>query len=625
MKITKILFVIVLSLLYCNTTRASDLQILHEGTESLCFKITDVTNRALEVITNKEFSNTQYTGDIIIPDTVYLFYDWEAIPYRVTSIGKNAFSGCGGITSVTIPSCVTKIGDYAFERCSGLTNIVIPNSITSIGNFAFYDCEGLTDATIGNSVTSIGSRAFEYCSKLRTVINLSNLTFSKGSTNYGYIARYASKVINAPNGFIDSDYIWFENESGMTLAGYLGNATELTLPIEYNGKSVTNIGDYAFCSCTGLTSVVIGNSVTSIGNYAFYGCGGITSITIPNNVTKLGNYAFRYCSALKTVVNFSLFTFNKKSDDYGEVAYYANKVINAPNGEFIDDFVFYTSDNENFLAGYIGNATELVLPENYKGENYHIGEQAFYSYTGLTSVTIPYCVTGIGDYSFYGCYNLTNITSFIPAGKLFAIGEYTFYRVDSKNCTLYVPYKAKEKYASTDGWKYFKNIVEFKDPEITFCATPQISYSNGKLFIECETEDAEFFTTVTSSYVKDYTTSEFDLSATYNICVYATANGYKDSDTVYATLCWIEIGDSENDSAGVINIPATTALITSTNGIVTISCSLDGEIVAVYTTGGVLVGTTTIENGSATIATGLSKGTIAIIKIGEKSIKIIMQ
>lgn len=107
MKITKILFVIVISLLYCNTTRAGDLQILHEGTESLCFKITDVTNRTLEVITNKEFSNTQYTGDIIIPDTVYLFYDWDAIPYRVTSVGKNAFSGCGGITSVTIPSSMT--------------------------------------------------------------------------------------------------------------------------------------------------------------------------------------------------------------------------------------------------------------------------------------------------------------------------------------------------------------------------------------------------------------------------------------------------------------------------------------------------------------------------------------
>ena len=60
------------------------------------------------------------------------------------------------------------------------------------------------------------------------------------------------------------------------------------------------------------------------------------------------------------------------------------------------------------------------------------------------------------------------------------------------------------------------------------------------------------------------------------------------------------------------------------NGTIIVNCSLNGEAVAVYTTGGMLVGTTTIENGSATIATGLSKGIIAIIKIGEKSVKVII-
>ena len=60
-------------------------------------------------------------------------------------------------------------------------------------------------------------------------------------------------------------------------------------------RRVTSIGDHAFYSCTGLTSVTIPNSVTSIGDYAFASCTGLTSITIPNSVTSIGNSAFRDC------------------------------------------------------------------------------------------------------------------------------------------------------------------------------------------------------------------------------------------------------------------------------------------------------------------------------------------
>lgn len=53
--------------------------------------------------------------------------------------------------------------------------------------------------------------------------------------------------------------------------------------VTYNGKTyqVTSIGDYAFWSCSDLTSVTIPNSVTSIGDYAFSGCMGLTSLSIP--------------------------------------------------------------------------------------------------------------------------------------------------------------------------------------------------------------------------------------------------------------------------------------------------------------------------------------------------------
>ena len=396
------------------------------------------------------------------------------IPNSVTSIGNYAFYGCSGLTSVEIPNSVTSIGNETFEYCSGLTSIEIPNSVTSIGydafsscsgltsvefnaencttmgslscpvfsgctalsivtigenvktipSYAFYDCSGLTSIVIPNSVTTIGYSAFYGCTGLKTVVSFSNLTFSKGSTGDGYVAYYADKVINAPNGFIDGDFVWGENESGMTLAGYLGNAAELTLPTECNGNSVTSIGNYAFRECTGLTSIVIPSSITSIGGSAFYGCTGLTSVVIPNSVTSIGYDAFYVCSSLKTVINFSNLTFSKGSWSNGCVAYYADKVINAPNGFIDGDFVWGENESGMTLVGYLGNATELTLPANCEGETYVIGESAFSGCSGLASIVIPNSVTSIGNSAFYGCSGLTSIV--IP-NSVTSIGNSAFY------------------------------------------------------------------------------------------------------------------------------------------------------------------------------------------------------
>ena len=58
----------------------------------------------------------------------------------VTSIGYCAFSGCSGLTSMTIPDSVTSIGEEAFFGCSGLTSVTIPASVTSFGANCFEGC-----------------------------------------------------------------------------------------------------------------------------------------------------------------------------------------------------------------------------------------------------------------------------------------------------------------------------------------------------------------------------------------------------------------------------------------------------------------------------------------------------
>lgn len=87
------------------------------------------------------------------------------------SINSLAFTGCTGLTSVTLPNSVTKIGESAFYGCTGLTSVTIPNSVTEIGPFAFSHCTGLTSVTIPNSVSLI-VRAFTECTGLKKVYSL---------------------------------------------------------------------------------------------------------------------------------------------------------------------------------------------------------------------------------------------------------------------------------------------------------------------------------------------------------------------------------------------------------------------------------------------------------------------
>lgn len=102
-------------------------------------------------------SNEDYSGSVVIPETV----TYNDKTYSVTSIGKDAFCYCSGLTSVSIPNSVTSIGESAFLCCSSLTSITIPESVTSIGYVAFYGCTSLTEITcLAENVPEMGSSVF---------------------------------------------------------------------------------------------------------------------------------------------------------------------------------------------------------------------------------------------------------------------------------------------------------------------------------------------------------------------------------------------------------------------------------------------------------------------------------
>ena len=236
------------------------------------------------------------------------------IPESVTSIGKKAFAHCSSLTSVTIGNRVTSIGDLAFYDSVSLTSVTIPDSVTSIGGRAFEYC-GLTSVIIGDSVTSIGWNAFVYCSSLESITFRGNAptrhTFSgvsdfakifiiPGATGFGETFGGLPVVYKT---VLPTDYLTFKvggNTVTITRCKEIVSGA-LAIPLTYDGKPVTSIGDRAFWKCTNLTSVTIPDSVTRIGRSAFNSCSSLTSVTIPDSVTSIENGAFSRCSSLTSI------------------------------------------------------------------------------------------------------------------------------------------------------------------------------------------------------------------------------------------------------------------------------------------------------------------------------------
>ena len=425
--------------------------------------------------------------------------------------------------------------------------------------------EEVTYMSRTRKVTGIGADAFAGCTSL-TSVTIPNSVTSIGGGAFNGCSRLKKVIVKDIAAWCAISFNDYNNPLVYAQHLYSDENTEIKDLVIPN--SVTSIGNLAFSGCTGLTSVTIPNSVTSIGNFAFSGCTGLTSVTIPNSVTSIGGVAFGSCSSLTSVT--------------------------------------------------IGNSVTSI------------GAYAFEGCTNLTSVTIPNSVTSIGNEAFFNCRGLTSVISKMenPCN----IDSYCFPDDVFYNVTLYVPKGTTDKYKSTHYWSKFVFMEEGEpgsstQPEAKKCATPSISYANKKLTFSCETEGVEFVSKISDVDIKDFYSSSIDLSATYEISVYATKSGYTNSDLATATLVWTDAVFTETtpfaSSAKAIaeSIPM---LISAQNGTITVRGERNGLPLTVYTADGKMLGSATIKDGQASIATDLQRGEIAIVKVGSKSVKIKM-
>ncbi|MDE6410500.1 MAG: leucine-rich repeat protein, partial [Muribaculaceae bacterium] len=366
-----------------------------------------------------------------------------------TSLERNLFLGCNGLTSVTIGNSVTSIGSSAFKDCSGLNSVRLGAAVTSIGENAFEGCELDDIYTFSKVPPTIYANSFSPYSYSYAIVATPDSSlekykiewsdfvhFRKNSTDpekeYIYTVDNPGDLLN----LIDADdadaisklkligeingtdllvlnkminitsldlseativsggmpYYDKDNERFGTEDNTLGNkwAYNLNLIKELLlPENLITIGSDAFSGKEFLTSLIVPDSVTSIGESAFSACKGLTCVTIGNSVTKINNYAFNGCTALKEL------TF-KEGDKILSLGYNDYSNSNRYNGKGL----FY----------------DCPLEILYEGRNlsydssFNCGYSPFYHNVALKTITVGDSVTSIGSYAFSGCNGLTTLT-----------------------------------------------------------------------------------------------------------------------------------------------------------------------------------------------------------------------
>lgn len=362
------------------------------------------------------------------------------IPVSVQGIAEGAFKNCTKITNLVVGANVVEIGKEAFLGCRGITTVEFRGQAgnLAIGEKAFYGCTALRELELSENVTKLAEKAFGN-TPLNTRVYLkagANIEYAngafmdddgkgyvtnvvigenmgafeikgvfagcqiKGVTVEGNNANYSAddngvlyngdqtQLLFYPQKLIENyqlpetvttiaagvfegnnDFTSFTIGANVTTisAGAFKNMARLQSVVFEEGRTAPlTIGDSAFEGCSAL-NISLPETLVSIGAYAFKDCASITSLTLPSTLTTLGNETesgvFDGCSSLGEI---QVAEGNQAFESRGGILY--------GKTEGVATTLFFVP------ASYQG---EVVIPKTV----HTVPEMAFYGHAGITSVS----------------------------------------------------------------------------------------------------------------------------------------------------------------------------------------------------------------------------------------------
>ncbi len=348
----------------------------------------------------------------------------------VTSIGNEAFDGCGNLTEVQLPDGLTRIGEFGLQAC-GFTEIALPESLTEFGDGAFYGCSALQTIELPSGITEIFMYLFCECTSLASVTIPASVTEIVEYAFYGCsaLSRISFRgtmeqwksisvgTANEPLHFVVIDCsdgtIDYSNSCGPNLTWSFEESSG-TLTISGTGALWDNA--YPWSDLRGeIRRVVVEEGVTVLSDTSttlgpFQDCVNLTQVSLPEGLVTLGWRCFQNCDSLVEVaLPASLQKINQSA--FGD----CDSLLRLPVPEESETFTFsdgvlYSKDLTTLVLCPGGKSGEFTVPDRVVA----FSLRAFWGCRKLTAVHIPDTVTDLGNNTFQYCVSLREVN--IPTG-----------------------------------------------------------------------------------------------------------------------------------------------------------------------------------------------------------------